>query len=305
MTTGTRLLRAGTRASRLARWQTARVAALLRDRTGVATDDVVVSTEGDRVLDRPLPEIGGKGVFTEALEDALRDGAIDYAVHSLKDLPVDPVPGITIGAVLLRADPRDVLIARGAVTLATLPRGARVGTSSTRREAQLRAARPDLAVLPLRGNVDTRVARAIAGDYDAIVIAAAGVERLGLAASISEALAFDVMLPAPGQGALVVECRAGDAATLEILSTIDDALVRATTGAERAFLAGLGGGCAAPIAALAETTPGGLRLRGLVATRDGRQVIRVDGTARVDQREALGARLAREALDRGAGAILA
>ena len=208
----TRVLRGGTRHSLLARWQTTRIRDALRQR-GVSSEEIAITTAGDRILDRPLPEIGGKGLFTEALEEALRAGAIDFAVHSLKDLPIEQSPDMLIAAVCLRADPRDVLVARDGHTLGTLPTGATIGTSSNRRIAQLLVVRPDLTLLPLRGKVDTRVRKAQRGDYDGIVIAAAGVERLDLGNAITEYLPLDVMLPAPGQGALAVQCRAADAAT--------------------------------------------------------------------------------------------
>lgn len=309
MTTATPELRGGTRASRLARWQTARVMEGLRVRAGSACEEVLIATEGDRTLDRPLPEIGGKGVFTEALETALRDGAIDFAVHSLKDLPVEIPADLVVAAVWLRTDPRDVVISRDHWTLATLPPGARVGTSSTRRMAQLCTARPDLAIVPLRGNVDTRVRMALAGDYDAIVIAAAGVERLGLREAISEYLPYEVMLPAPGQGALAVQCRADDRTTRVLLESLDDPIARATTTAERAFLERLGGGCAAPIAALGEaittSDPRLLRLTGLVASLDGTRVVRVTEEAPLSDPEGLARRLADHAIERGARALLA
>jgi hydroxymethylbilane synthase len=301
-------LRGGTRSSRLARWQTARVMDALRRSAGAQCEAVPIVTEGDRVLDRPLPEIGGKGVFTEALEVALRDGTIDFAVHSLKDLPVDSADDLVIAAVCERADPRDVVIAREGHTLAGLPRGATVATSSTRRIAQLRLARPDLAIVPLRGNVDTRVHRAQAGEVDAIVIAAAGVERLGLQHTITEYLPFDIMLPAPGQGALAIQCRAGDSVTRRLLVALDDPIARATTTAERGFLAALGGGCAAPIAALGavrETDAGRrLHLRGLVASLDGARAVRVSGDASLDEPAALASRLAQEAIVLGGRALL-
>lgn len=309
MTTATiPTLRGGTRASPLARWQTAHVMDALRQSAGAQCVAVPIATEGDRVLDRPLPEIGGKGVFTEALETALRDGAVDFAVHSLKDLPVESADGLVIAAVCARADPRDVLIARDGHSLARLPRGATVATSSTRRIAQVRAARPDLAVVPLRGNVDTRVRRALAGEVDAIVIAAAGVERLGLAGAITEYLPFDVMLPAPGQGALAIQCRASDGVTRGLLAALDDSIARATTTAERVFLAALGGGCAAPVAALAAVRAADdgqrLHLQGLVASLDGRRIVRVAGDALLDESHELAPRLAQEAIGLGGRALL-
>ncbi|HKI94350.1 MAG TPA: hydroxymethylbilane synthase [Gemmatimonadales bacterium] len=300
-------LRSGTRASALARWQTARVAEALRERTGAATEEVLVSTEGDRDQVRPLPEIGGKGVFTEALEAALRAGTIDFAVHSLKDLPTEIADDLVVPAVFFRTDPRDVLIAAPGTTLTSLPPGAQVGTSSTRRAAQLRAVRPDLTLLPLRGNVDTRVRKVRLGAYDAVVIAAAGVLRLGLEDAIADYLPFDTMLPAPGQGALAVQCRAADEATRNVLASLDDLAVHVATDAERAFLDALGGGCAAPIAALAEPSPsqnGEFRLRGLVASEDGRELVRVDGHAPLEDLVALARRLAQQAIDAGARSLL-
>jgi hydroxymethylbilane synthase len=301
-------LRGGTRASRLARWQTERVMEALRRSAGAQCEAVPIVTEGDRVLDRPLPEIGGKGVFTEALEVALRSGTIDFAVHSLKDLPIEIADDLVIAAVFERADPRDVLIAQAGHTLAGLPRGAAVATSSTRRMAQLRLVRPDLSIAPLRGNVDTRVRRAQAGDVAAIVIAAAGVERLGLQHTVTEYLPFEVMLPAPGQGALAVQCRAADGVTRELLGALDDPLARAATTAERTFLAALGGGCAAPIAALgtARGTADGfqLRLQGLVAAPDGGRAVRVGGDAPIEDAAALATRLAQQALALGARDLL-
>lgn len=278
MTAGLGTLRAGTRGSALARWQTARVSDALERLTGVSSRPVVLSTTGDRDLDIPLPALGGKGAFTAELETALREGRIDFAVHSLKDLPVADAPGIAVAAVLSRDDPRDVVIARSGTPLADLPQGAVVGTSSNRRMAQIAAARPDLGVRSLRGNVDTRVQKALAGEYDAIVIAAAGVHRLGLTRHITEYLTFEQMLPAPGQGALAVQCRADDDATRTLLEVLDDPAARTPTAAERSFLSDLGGGCAAPIAALGESFEGDgrrrLRLTGLVASLNGRRVVR-------------------------------
>ncbi|HET6204675.1 MAG TPA: hydroxymethylbilane synthase [Planctomycetota bacterium] len=302
-----RPLRVGTRSSRLARWQAARVAEALRGRSGIACVEVLVATEGDRRLDRSLPEIGGKGVFTEALERSLRGRSIDLAVHSLKDLPIEELPDLVLVAVFDRADPRDVLIAPGGRTLAALPRGCRIGTSSVRRMAQLRAARPDVEVVPLRGNVDTRVRKALDGVVDAAVLAAAGVLRLGLGEAVSEVLSPEVMLPAPGQGALAVQCRRDDLPAREALALLDDPLARAATTAERAFLAALGGGCLAPVAALARPTDGvgsDLDLVGLVLSPDGARKVRVEGRAPVGEAKSLAARLAAEALARGAKDLL-
>jgi hydroxymethylbilane synthase len=305
MSTRLRTLRLGTRASALARWQTDWVRArLLEAWPGLACQVTTLTTTGDRILDRPLPEIGGKGLFTQELEAALRAGEIDLAVHSLKDLPVDDAPGLVLGAISQRADARDVLISAAGYRFADLPAGARVGTSSLRRSAQLLAARSDLALQPLRGNVDTRVRKALSGEYDAIVLAAAGVLRLGLDAHVGEFLSFDVMLPAPGQGALAVQCRAGDAEVIERLQPLDHTPTRAAVAAERAFLSGLGGGCAVPVAAYAVSREdGSVALTGLVAAPDGAQVIRVEAAGRDPL--VLGRDLARLALAEGAGALLA
>jgi hydroxymethylbilane synthase len=300
-----RTLVIGTRGSKLARWQTEWVkAGLSRSWPGLHIELRPFTTSGDRQLDKPLPDIGGKGVFTEELENALRSGEIDLAVHSLKDLPIEAAPGLALGAIGQREDARDVLIARDGQTLGNLPYGARLGTSSLRRSAQLLAARPDLQLLPLRGNVDTRLRQALSGDYDAIVLAAAGILRLGLSQHVSQYLSFETMLPAPGQGAIAMQCRAADAEVLNWLRPLDDPPTRAAVIAERAFLAGLGGGCSAPIAAYATSGPGPiLSLTGLVATVDGQRVIRVAGAG--GDPMSLGAGLAAQALAQGARELLA
>jgi hydroxymethylbilane synthase len=306
MTAAAGVVRLGTRASRLARLQTDLVRrALVEVHEAIEFQCVVVATEGDRDARTPLPEIGGRGVFTQELEAALREGVIDLAVHSLKDLPVEPSPGLALAAVGMREDPRDVLISAQGWTLDTLPHGAAVGTCSTRRAAQLAAIRPDLRLPPLRGNVDTRVRKALAGAFDAIVLAAAGVHRLGLQSAITQYLPVEVMLPAPGQGALAVQCRTGDDRVLAQLRHLEEAPVRWATDAERGFLEGLGGGCAAPIAALGDVRHGRLHLQGLVASTDGRRVLRVAGDAPAHDGWRLGLALAAEARARGAEALLA
>lgn len=298
-------IRIGSRGSALARWQTDWVATRLKH----AWPDLVChieyfSTSGDRITDRPLPEIGGKGVFTEDLALALRQKTIDVAVHSLKDLPVEGTAGLIIAATCERADARDALIAAEPWTLMTLPQRARVGTSSLRRAAQLLAVRPDLTLLPIRGNIDTRVRKALAGDYDAILLAAAGLGRLGLGQHIVEFLPFDVMLPAPGQGALAVECRADDTRVRDLLAAIDHAPTRRAVTAERAFLKALGGGCSAPVGAYSRVNAHGeLKLCGLVASTNGQQVIHVFNKNEDPVR--LGTLVAQEALEMGAGALLA
>lgn len=296
----------GTRASALARAQTERVVAQLTAAwQGLVCDVRPIDTKGDRTQasGEPLPEIGGKGLFTAELERALRDGDIDVAVHSLKDLPAEDALGVVLGAVCARDDVRDCLVARDGLALHELPEGAVVGTSSLRREAQLLALRPGLEVRSIRGNVDTRVRKVREGEYDAVVLAAAGVRRLGLEGAVSEWLPAEAMLPAPGQGALAVQCRDGDERVLALLAAIDDLSTRAETEAERSFLRALGGGCSAPVGAQAAIVGGGrVRLEALVASVDGSEVIRVVGEGEPDE---VGERLAREALAGGADRILA
>ncbi len=300
------VFRLGTRGSRLARWQTDHVAELLRAaHPGLTVEVVVIHTRGDRVLDTPLPLIGGKGLFTAELETALREGHIDAAVHSLKDLPTDMPAGLALGAIPPRGPVQDVLVSRGGYTLDALPSGATVGTSSRRRAAQLLHRRPDLHILDIRGNVDTRVRKTLdpEGPYTATVLAQAGLTRLGLDAGTPAPLPVDVMLPAPGQGALAVQCR-DDAASRALLAPIDHRETRAAVHAERAFLAGLGGGCAVPVAALATLRGEALHLQGRVLSVDGRTCIHVEITGSPDAAEALGQALAQEALARGAARLL-
>lgn len=292
-----------TRPSALARLQTARVIELLQAaHPGLECDASIITTRGDRVPDLPIPEIGGKGLFTSELEEVVRSGKVHAAVHSLKDIPLEDTPGIVIAAIPERASPYDVLVSANGYTLSTLADGARVGTSSLRRTAQLLARRPDLTIWPLRGNVETRVRKAMDGEYDAIVLAQAGLTRLGLQSYISEVFSLEVMLPAPGQGALAVQCRADDTETLEILAAIHDPLTAAAVGAERAFLSGLGGGCSLPVAAFAEKNNGNIILTGAVISPDGTQAIRLSA---VDQEpRKLGERLAQLVLERGAADLL-
>jgi hydroxymethylbilane synthase len=297
-----------TRPSALARWQTRWVInALLGIYPDLVCEEKVISTQGDKILDKPLPEIGGKGLFTQELESELLSGHVHCAVHSLKDLPVENPDGLTIGCIPVRAEVRDALISKEGHTLATLPQNAVVGTSSLRRAAQLLAARPDLKIESLRGNVDTRLRKALAGQYAAILLAGAGLRRLGLDAQVTEWLPLDVMLPAPGQGALAIQCRATDETTVGLLSALDDESTRRAVTAERAFLSGLGGGCAVPVAAYAETKfidhiPA-ISLTGLVLSTDGKKSILVTADG-IDAKQ-LGNELARQALVQGAGEILA
>jgi hydroxymethylbilane synthase len=297
-----------TRPSALARWQTRWVIHALQGIfPDIECEEKVITTKGDKVLDKPLPEIGGKGLFTQELESELLSGAVHCAVHSLKDLPVQNPDGLTVGCIPVRAEVRDALISKNQFTLATLPQGAVVGTSSLRRAAQLLGARGDLRIESLRGNVDTRLRKALEGQYDAIILAGAGLTRLDLGSHVTEWLSLDVMLPAPGQGALAVQCRADDETTRGLLGALDDQSTRSTVTAERAFLSGLGGGCAVPVAAYAETTVishvSGIKLTGLVIASDGKKAIRVteEGTEALE----LGQELARKAISLGADEILA
>ena len=268
----------GTRTSQLALWQTNHVVAeLQRHWPQLQCELIHHVTQGDKRLDRPLPEIGGKGLFTAELEEALRQGEIDLAVHSLKDLPVEYPADLLIGAILSREDTRDVLVAREGWTLTTLPLGAIVGTSSLRRQAQLLATRPDLDVRSIRGNVDTRLRKVLTGEYHAAVMAGAGLSRLGLTEHITQWIAPDVMLSAPGQGALAVQCRADDTAIQALLAAIHDADAAATTTAERHLLFRLGGGCSAPIGAWAQIRHGQIDLRARIASVDGRRVFDASG----------------------------
>jgi hydroxymethylbilane synthase len=296
----------GTRGSPLARRQTALLVELIRAAwPGVECEERVVVTTGDRTQQsgEPLPEIGGKGLFTAELERGLAGGELHLAVHSLKDLPTEDAAGIAVGAVCLREDVRDCLVSRDGLALADLPDGARIGTSSLRRAAQLQERRPRLVLESIRGNVDTRIRKVREGEFDATVLAAAGIRRLGLEGEVAEWLEPAQLLPAPGQGAIAVQCRADDEKILELLAAIDDADARATTTAERTFLRALGGGCAAPVAAHGRRLEtGDVSLSGLVASPDGAHVVRVAGKG---VPVAVGERLAREALALGADRILA
>ena len=300
----------GTRSSRLALWQTDLVASRLQQVwPGVAIERVTFTTLGDRVPDVPLPRIGDKGLFTRELEEALRSGAIDLAVHSLKDLPTDLPQGLVLGAILDRADPRDALVAALPVTIDTLPAGARVGTSSLRRRAQLLARRPDLDVCDLRGNVPTRVDKVLNGDLDAAVLALAGMTRLGRSDHVVEVLGTDIMLPAPGQGALAIEIRADDERTAAMVTRLDHRETRLATTAERSLLAELEGGCQVPVGALATFTSAGvMSLEGLVIDLDGRTAVRRTVEAPVadhSSASALGTAVVAGLRAAGADAILA
>ena len=322
-------LKVGTRASRLARAQSEAVAARLHAVTGVRIEVVEVTTRGD--VDRaPLAEIGGQGVFVSVLRSALAAGTVDVAVHSLKDLPTAPAEGIELAAVPPREDPRDVVVARDGLSLGELPPGSTVGTGSPRRAAQLRALGLGLDVVDLRGNVDTRLGRVgadeAAGGLDAVVLARAGLARLGRLDEVSEVLDPLLMLPAPGQGALAVEVRAGDPIAADVRSALDDDASRTAVTAERAFLAAVEAGCSAPVGALAELTwttaadaavdasggaggddgwaPDELWLRGVVVAPAGAPLLRLSATGGVTEPTAVGRLLATEMLERGAAELI-
>jgi len=296
-----------TRPSSLARWQTQWIIyALKAVHRDLECEEKIITTQGDKILDKPLPEIGGKGLFTQELESELLSGSVHCAVHSLKDLPVENPAGLMIGCIPARADVRDALISLKGYTLAMLPKNASVGTSSLRRAAQLLSLRPDLRIQSLRGNVDTRLRKAMEGQYDAIILAGAGLTRLGLDQHVTEWLPLDIMLPAPGQGALAVQCRADDQMTLDLLATLDDESTRKAVTAERAFLRGLGGGCAVPVAAFAKIKnqmSTVVTLTGLVIAEDGTKPIKVMGESVHALK--LGNELAQQAISQGANEILA
>jgi hydroxymethylbilane synthase len=301
--TATRTLRIGTRASALARTQTGLVAQAL----GVPFEIVHIVTEGDR-SSAAVAEFGGTGVFVSALRTALLAGDIDVAVHSFKDLPTAPAEGIVVAAVPPREDPRDALVARDGLVLGELPPGSRVGTGAPRRVAQLRALGLGLEIVPLRGNVDTRVGKVRSGELDAVVVAYAGLRRLGRGDEVTEILDPIQVLPAPAQGALAVECRADDTAALDVLAALDSADARAAVAAERALLAELEAGCSAPVGALAEIAEGEhgpeVFLRGSVTAMDGSDAVRLSATGPTTDAEAIGRRLAAELLADGADTMM-
>ena len=294
------------RASALAMWQAEHVRdVLLRTHPGLAVTIVPMSTRGDEILDRSLAKIGGKGLFVKELEVALEEGRAQIAVHSMKDVPMDLPAGFAIGAVMAREDPRDAFVCTACPDLASLPPGARVGTSSLRREAQLRARLPGLTIVPVRGNVPSRLRKLDQAELDALILATAGLKRLGLADRIREYLPPEDSLPAPGQGALGIECLAGDAAVLQLIAPLQDDDTACAVGAERAVSRLLGGSCQVPLGAFAERSSADLRLRALVATPDGTKVARAEATGPVSAPEELGARVATALRAAGADAILA
>jgi hydroxymethylbilane synthase len=294
-------LRIGSRGSQLALWQANHVSSLLRAR-GHEVAIEVIKTTGDKITEVALAQVGTKGMFTKEIEEALAEGRVDLAVHSLKDLPTELASTFTLAAVMKRQDPRDVFLSMRYARFRELPQGARVGTSSLRRQAQIKSVRSDLNIFPLRGNVDTRLRKLESGEFDAIILAAAGLNRLGRTEHVREVLPVEVMCPAVGQGALGIEARADDAATIEELAVLDDNAARLATAAERALLRTLGGGCQVPIGAYAEAVDGVLKLTAIVAEPDGGQVLREQQTG--DDPEELGARVGKALLARGAEAIL-
>lgn len=299
----TRPLRIGTRSSPLARWQAEHVADRLRQ-LGSEVEIVFITTQGD-VRTGPLGQIGGQGLFTKEIQRALLEGEVDIAVHSLKDLPTDSVDGLTLGAVPERESPGDVLVAASAADFASLPQSARVGTGSLRRRTQLLHARSDLVVLDIRGNVDTRLRKVDDGEFDAIVLAEAGLSRLGLAERITQVLPKSLMLPAVGQGALGIEIRAGNDHALQAVAPLNHAETQAAVVAERALLATLRGGCLAPVGAWARLEGSLLQLDAVVLSADGQVKIAANGAAPLEEAAELGRRVAQSLRDQGSDDLIA
>ena len=296
-----RTLRIGTRGSLLAKWQAEFIRKRLFAAAGVEAEIVIIKTAGDKVQQAPLTAIGGKGIFIKELEEALLEESIDLAVHSVKDVPTDTPSRLSFPVVCRRDDVRDCLVG---ATLANLREGARVGTSSLRRQAQLLHIRPDLDIRDLRGNVDTRLRKVESGEYEAIMLAKAGLDRLGVSQRISEILSPDVCMPAVGQGAIAVECRLKDTETADILAPLDDAETRTAIIAERALLAALHGGCQVPLGAWARVERGELVLEACVCSVDGVQYVKQRATAPPDQAAQLGEHMARLLIEAGAQTIL-
>jgi hydroxymethylbilane synthase len=294
-----------TRRSRLALWQAEYIAKKLTDlHPGLAVELLPLSTRGDELIDRRLDDAGGKGLFVKELETAMADGRADLAVHSMKDVPADLPPGFALVAITAREDPRDVFVSSSYRTLGEMKKGATVGTSSLRRSAQIGERHPGVEVRLLRGNVDTRLAKLDRGEYDAVVLAAAGLARLGLEARITARLEAEEMLPAPGQGALGIECMADRAEVAALLAPLAHSATTVCVRAERAVSRALGGSCALPLAAYAELNSGEVRLRALVAAADGRRVIRCDVRGSAADPQGLGERAAKELRRQGADEIL-
>ena len=301
-----KILRIATRKSALALWQANHVQALLeKSHPGIEIELVKIVTQGDRILDRPLAEIGGKGLFLKELEYAMLDGEADLAVHSMKDVPADMAQGLVLDAVLPRANPYDALVSRNGQLLADLPAGSRIGTSSLRRKSQLLALRPDLEVADLRGNVDTRLRKLDEGQYDAIILACAGLQRLGLGERITETLQPPDWLPASTQGIIGLQCRQGDSDTRSLIEPLADSDTMVVASAERAVARVLEATCQVPLAAHAVLESGTVHLRSIVSTTDGKESIRASGEAPASDAVALGERVAADLLTNGAGRIIA
>jgi len=301
----TELIRIATRKSPLALWQAEHVRARLQAaHPGLQVELLTMSTQGDRILDSPLAKIGGKGLFVKELEQGMLEGRADIAVHSMKDVPAELPEGLGIGAILEREDPRDAFVSNTFASVEALPQGARVGTSSLRRQCQLRAARPDLNILDLRGNVGTRLGKLDAGDYDAIVLVCAGLIRLQLGERITRALSPEEMLPAIAQGVIGIECRHDDARINALIAPLGDPGTRSRTAAERAMNATLAGGCQAPVAGYSVLRDGQLQLRGLVGQPDGSTLVRGEIEGAAADAVSLGKQLADDLLARGARPIL-
>lgn len=296
-----RTLRIGTRGSLLAKWQAEFVRKRVFAATGIEPEIVIIKTSGDKMLHAPVAQIGSKGVFTKELDEALLEEAIDVAVHSVKDIPTEIPSRLMVPAVCKRDDVRDCLVGS---TLANLRQGARVGTSSLRRQAQLRHIRPDLDLRDLRGNVDTRLRKVESGEYDAVVVSKAGLDRLGFSQRISEVLSPEVCMPAVGQGAIAVECRLKDREAEELLAPLDDAETRAAVIAERALLGALHGGCQVPMGAFARAEHGQLVMDACVCSFDGVHCVKQHATAPPEQAAQLGEHMARLLIEAGAQPIL-
>ncbi len=299
-----RKIHIGTRGSKLALWQAHWVQTeLLKAHPTLSVEIIVIKTKGDKILDVPLAKVGGKGLFVKEIEDALLEGKIDLAVHSMKDMPAELPGGLSIGAIPQRENPQDVLVSKNGC-LAELPQGARIGTSSLRRAAQILFARPDMCIDPLRGNLDTRLRKLDTGDLDAIVLAAAGIRRLGLKHRITEYLDSHVMLPAAGQGALCIEIRTGDEETGALVGELDHTETRTVVLGERAFLHRLGGSCQVPIAAYGRIEGGSFELSGLVAEPDGSRIFRAVLSGPAVTSVSIGTELAEKLMDQGAMTII-
>ena len=298
-------IRIATRKSELALWQAKHVAQRLEFVDGVSAVELVpLSTRGDEILDKSLQKIGGKGLFIKELESALKAGDADIAVHSMKDVPAAMPRGFCIAAVLERADPSDAFVSRNGAALRDLADGARIGSSSLRRQSQLKALRPDVNVIPLRGNVNTRLAKLAAGEYDAIILATAGLHRLGLESHITETFSPEQMLPAAAQGVIGIECREGRDDLATILAELEDPLSKLTTAAERAVAATLNASCQSPVASFAEISGDLLTIRALVASADGRTIIREVVSGARNDAAALGRSAAEKMLANGAAELL-